>query len=269
MVFGGGAEIDFHDAKNGLQLINFSTYPIEAIACLLANMPNKGPGNLPFLPPHVLGEGPHGQTDWSRLLGVENTALPQCWGFRETPYMSTLGAAIFDQMFWECIQNTSVQDFIHQGSSNRAKHGFVSFILDKAGCGRLCQQNRWLDWNYFQYDSDGQSIGACLRRSTATSSLWRRLYYDCIAFHLVELCVRVPSLAARPWALLCAINTLTQSSVLTFALVAPSTVAFFAIELTLSVSLTRCSATYIEVSPYIFSLIQHYGLACFLRHMLW
>ena len=66
-----GAEIDFHDPVNRLQLVNFSSYPTDAIECLLAKMPNKGPGNLPFLPPHVLSEGPHGQTDWSRLPGVE------------------------------------------------------------------------------------------------------------------------------------------------------------------------------------------------------
>jgi len=152
-----GAEIDFHDPVNRLQLVNFSSYPTDAVECLLAKMPNKGPGNLPFLPPHVLSEGPHGQTDWSRLPGVENIAPPQGRGFRETPYMSSLGAALFDQIFWECIQHTSVQDFIHHGSSDRAKHGFVSFILDKAGCGRPSNQNRWIGWNYFQYGSDGRS----------------------------------------------------------------------------------------------------------------
>jgi len=139
----------------GLQLVNFSTYPTESVECLLAKMPSKGAGNIPFLPHHVLGEGPHGQTDWRSLPGVENVAPPQDRGFREIPYMASLGAALFDQVFWECIQNTSIQDFINPESSDRAKIGFVSFIFDKAGCGRPCNQNRWIGWNYFQYGSDG------------------------------------------------------------------------------------------------------------------
>ena len=62
---------------NQMQLVNFSSYATDAIECLLAKMPNKGAGNLPFLPHHVLDEGPHGQTDWRSLPGVENVAPPQ------------------------------------------------------------------------------------------------------------------------------------------------------------------------------------------------
>ena len=138
------ANIDFRDPMNRMQLINFSSYATDAIECLLAKMPNKSAGNFPFLPHHVLEEGPHGQTDWLSLLGVENVAPPQGRGFRETPYMATLGATLFDQVFWDCIQNTSVQDFINPDSSDHAKTGFVSFIFDEAGCGHPCHQNRWI-----------------------------------------------------------------------------------------------------------------------------
>ena len=61
------ANIDFHDPRNQLQLVSFSSYPTDAIECLFAKMPSKGAGNFPFTPHHVLEEGPHGQTDWLSL----------------------------------------------------------------------------------------------------------------------------------------------------------------------------------------------------------
>ena len=110
-----------------MQLIDFNTHPTTSAKVLFACMPTKGTSGHPFLADNVLAEGPYGRTKCPTLPWVENAA-PAGRTSRENPYMSSIGAALFEQGFWPCLSNTVVKDFVNLESSDRAKHGFMAFL---------------------------------------------------------------------------------------------------------------------------------------------